>query len=371
MKKIGIVTIVDYDNYGNRLQNYALSRFLQESGVHAVTIKNEQSIKKSFSDITNKLIKLGLVGIVKKIDLKFKKTRYSKIVKRRNNRFIQFTKKHIIETDFIINRTDIRPGLNDEFDMFIVGSDQIWNPVFRGINDFDLLSFADDNKKYSVSASFGTYALNDKYHDHFRNNLKTFKKVSVREDAGVQIVNKLVGTDPSLLIDPTMAISKDQWQSVIYSHSEKPKSKYILIYALGGINKEMKKLLNKIESIDDYVVISLVDLQNPTFYDADPFEFVDLIKDADLFITDSYHGVVFSIIFSTPFIVTSRTGFKKALSMNSRMDTVLSYFDMDDRRVNNILESNSDFFEFKNEKVNKILKNKICEFEEYIKEIIK
>lgn len=333
MKKIGILTINDNGNYGNRLQNYAVQESLKklEFRVDTIENKNNQNIFK---------VKTYIGNIVKKI---LNISRY-----RRYNKFIEFN-RNIKKSSIWINVKNIPKKLDEKYDYFITGSDQVWNPNFGRLSNIDLLAFSSNRKKISFSASFGISELPEDKKDYANENLQTFKAISVREDAGKKIVEELTGrTDVEVLVDPTMLLSAKDWDKV----SKKPKQlkfdKYILNYFLGELSEEWKNEINRIAKENNCKIINILDKNSP-FYQTGPSEFLYLEKNAFLVCTDSFHSSVFSIIYDTPFVVFDRKQ-NGVVSMNSRIDTLLSKFALQNRKFKGAITKdllNSDYSESK------------------------
>src|SRR5699024_7837720 len=118
----------------------------------------------------------------------------------------------------------------------------------------------------------------------------------------------LTGRKAEVVADPTLLLTKESWLIVAKPASNKPKESYLLTYFLGVVTAEVK------EKIDEYArkyklkVVNLAQPKNKKYYLTNPSEFLDYINSATLFLTDSFHGTVFSILFETPFIVTDRKG---------------------------------------------------------------
>lgn len=344
MNKIGIVTITDYNNYGNRLQNYAVQEILKPYGFQIETIVNQPP---QFSERTNlnKLKEKSLLDIFKKIfsRINFEITRryYKNIILQRIESFKRFTNKHITESDFQVNSENTVPIQEDEYDFFIVGSDQIWNPYFRGGFSFDFLEFTSKNKRIAFSPSFGISELPAEFVPKYKEWLLGFKYLSVRETAGASIIEKLTGRKAQVLIDPTLMLTKDKWLSISYPAKNKPENNYLLTYFLGEISLENRKEMKRIARENNLQIINLASLKDKSWYTTDPSEFIDYLNSATLFMTDSFHGVVFSILLEKPFIVFDRVD--KTASMNSRIENLLDLFNMESRLQRNIKSDNQLF----------------------------
>ncbi len=332
MKRIGIITLTGYTNYGNRLQNYALQQFLISLGYSPETINIKNNIiqnKCKFCKKMKEIIKIqGFTGFIKKLILLLNRRQIKKIRNFRYKKFKLFSEKYINNSNFIIGNKDIElnSNINEYYDYFIVGSDQVWNPYFPEVTEVFFLTFASEHKRISYSASFGINELPCNVKDKYKKWLSNINHISVREESGIKIVEDLINIKPELLVDPTLLLTKDDWLKIAKIHEGKPKAKYILTYFLGGINKEYKKEIKDLSKKYNLKVVHLADITDKKRFTADPSEFLDYINSATLFFTDSFHGTVFSLIFNTPFVTFNRG------NMNSRIDTILKKFNLENRR---------------------------------------
>lgn len=314
MRRVGIITINDNNNYGNRLQNYAVQEVLKNLEVVPITIKNEPA--------TNTKDKY----LLRKLKSFLNKGTYSKIVDRRNyfedfNRNITFSIKKITPYSKL-----------KDYDYFITGSDQVWNPNFGRLRDVDLLEFAEPYKRISFSASFGISNLPKQYNEKLKNALKNYKAISVREDAGKKIIEDVVGRkDVEVLVDPTMLLTADEWDKVSKKPEQLKTDRYILNYFLGELSEKRKKEIDKIAKENNCEVINILDVNSP-FYKTGPSEFLYLEKNAFLVCTDSFHSCVFATLFNKPFIIFNRED--SHVSMNSRIETLIKKLQLKNREYN-------------------------------------
>lgn len=314
--KIGILTIFDNNNYGNRLQNYASQQILKKLGFGTYTFINDVNCnfyEKYFVTISKKIIKKILMW---------------RVNFNRNLRTDNF-KKFNDNIDFYKRNINILSKI-DELDYVIAGSDQIWNPNFDRLSPVDLLCFVKPDKRIAFSASFGVNDIPDKMKKKVGKALKSFKAISVRENAGKKIVDELTGrTDVEVLIDPTMLLTADEWDKVSKKPTMLKNDRYILNYFLGNLSDERRNEINRVAKENNCEVINILDKESP-FYECGPSEFLYLEKNAFLICTDSFHSSVFGILYNTPFLVFERED--NNASMNSRLDTLLSKFKLEDRR---------------------------------------
>lgn len=324
MKKVGIITMIG-NNFGNRLQNFALQEYLKKLKVQPETIYNNvYEIPKQ---------KNTILSIPKKIYIKLKNIflnkKYKKVNNERdnlfnnfNNKYMQFSKERVFE-EYNLKK------LYNKYDKFIVGSDQVWNPYAYRNKDIDFLSFSTKDKNSSYAVSFGVEKLNEQFEAIYKEGLKNFNYISVREDKGKEIVKKITKReDIEVLVDPTMLLTQEEWTKIEKRPSQLKDKKYILNYFLGEISKERKKEIEKVAKENDCVIINILDKNDP-FYVSGPSEFLYLERNAFLICTDSFHSCVFAILFNRPFIVFNRED--KSVNMNSRIETLLSKFKLENR----------------------------------------
>lgn len=317
--KIGIATINDNTNYGNRLQNYATQEALKKCipDLEVYTIRNSAVLNKKTDKFEY------ILRMIRNIQLNF--FHAFKINKKREKKFIEFN-KNIIFSRRKFNWFDLEEYR--KLDFCISGSDQVWNPNYR-LSEFDLLAFVEERKRISFSASITSYTIPINKQSYAKNYFKDFKAISVREDTGKKIVEELTGrTDVEVLVDPTMLLTPEEWDKV----SKKPEQfnfdKYILCYFLGELSEQRKKEIERIAKENDCKIINILDKKAP-FYETGPSEFLYLEKNAFLICTDSFHSSVFAILYNRPFIVFDREDSLE--KMNSRLDTLLKKFELGDR----------------------------------------
>lgn len=286
--KITILTLGDY-NFGNRLQNYALTKVLEElSGAQVRTARI-----RDYNPVLNTFwlplcFAKALVGSSKSA----KKKRALKI--------LSFTYRYIptIQT---------RPErLIKNEDIVVVGSDQCWNPnwgVGARKDGAQCLIGKASNKKLSYAASFGVTekdfpeAMRVRYGEW----LKTFSSISVREDEAVKIVYDFSGVEAKLVLDPTMLLDVDSWESI----ERRPKNfsysvnEYSLEFVLG---KNADCLVGKCAQAISGPVFKLTN----DVSEVGPSEFLWLIRNARSVVTDSFHASVFSLMFHKPLLVLPR-----------------------------------------------------------------
>lgn len=346
MKKIGILTLNGNFNYGNRLQNYALQEVLKGLELQCETIINEtyidKKIKLSKSDkykrFKNKNLREKALIIYNKINIKIHKKEIENLEKSRTEIFKKFSNDFINETQYTISLNNIPKDLNEKFDYFISGSDQVWNPNDPMVSEINFMTFAENKKKVTYAPSFGVASLSNKNKEEYKRWLDGIDNITVREKEGAKIIKELTGKDAIVVVDPTMLIVSEKWLSISKVHVSKPKKKYLLTYFLGEVSKETKKRIRKIANSNNLQLVNLATLKDKKYYVSGPSEFIDYINDAELFMTDSFHGCVFSVLLETPFIVCDRVG-QGNNKMNSRIETFLEKFELQSRKFDEVTDN--------------------------------
>lgn len=377
MKKVAIITLNGYFNYGNRLQNYAVQEVLKYYGFQVETLlvnvkKNKNSShKNSFKDKMENLNKESIRNILQRIEvklwIKFHKNEIDISNMIRTETFKKFSYNYISETKFCVFDNDISQDLVDKYEYFVTGSDQVWNPAYMEGSPIYFLTFAPRTKRISFSPSFGVSKLPLQFKENYRNWINEMNFLSVREDEGAKIIKELTGRDAPVLVDPTLLLTKEKWLSIAKEANNKPKGKYLLTYFLGGIPGNYKKQIKNIAKANELEIINLGDIREKETYMTGPSEFIDYINSCSVFCTDSFHGAVFSILMEKPFIVYERMG--TSLSMYSRINTLLNKFDLNCRKVENI-KTNEDVFNIDYSHVPAILESERNKALKYLKEAL-
>lgn len=334
MRKIAIITLNGYYNYGNRLQNYALQETLKTLGFLVETLVVNTRPQESYTlsiRIINLFINSSAKEIMERLKYKiFLKKKIDMLNEKRSKVFKDFTYQYIKETDHVIYDDNIPDNLRDKYDYFIVGSDQVWNPAYTNGSSIYFLTFAKRHKRIAYAASFGVSEIEAEYLDKYKKWISEMHFLSIRENDGAGIIKKLIGRDAPVLVDPTLLLTKEQWLSIAKRALNKPKGDYIVTYFLGGIPDWYREQINRFAINKNFEIVNLGDMNERESYKAGPSEFIDYISDCSALLTDSFHGTIFSIIFEKPFAVFERIGGR---AMNSRIETLLSKFELNSRSI--------------------------------------
>lgn len=350
MKKIGIVTIYDVPNYGSLLQAFATQTILEKNGFEPRFIRYNRYNKWLISH--GGLQKPSLIRIVlKKIGLKSSH--------RKRIHLDTFIKHHFRETKIYKDLDELKNEDWSDYDLFIVGSDQVWNPRFCHGDSYYMLSFIPENiKRVSLASSFATKQLPMCFINKYYKYLSKFSAFSVRELNGISIINNQlnINKDVKLLLDPTLLLSAQEWCKAIPSERTL-NYKYILYYMwdyafnpLPYINDVAiyfhKKMGYKIVILEDAgknIVIKGTKVIRLT--DATIQQFIDLFANAEMVITSSFHGTAFAVNFGKPLIsVVPSDGDDRQSSLLHSLDLVQCI-----ANLNTPIEELNPFYDIKKE----------------------
>lgn len=320
---IRLITINDMHNYGNRLQNYATQQFLRNNSYNVENIVDATYYPLVIRGIYKKLRYFASVTLHKGL-------KYYILSQKFEKNFLKFN-RNIFYSGIEVKTSDELNQIDLSGDVVIIGSDQVWNPQIA-MSDITLLNGVRCKKKISFASSFGVDAIqgNMKIVD----SLKDFQTLSVREEAGANIIYNLTGRKAEVLSDPTMLLSADDWRRV----AKKPKnvqSGYVLTYFLSAPCKKAREQIELLR--DGKKVYELLNLYDRVAGTAGPAEFLWLFDHADLVLTDSFHACVFSFLFNKPFVVYDRNWTEE--NMNSRLETLLGKFHLERKYANSGLEN--------------------------------
>lgn len=320
--KVGILTQHFYKNYGGILQNWALQQILLGMGHEPLTFEHDTCYTK----------RRWLMRMVKHIISERSLMRipeYPYKGRIGHKPFIDFVLKHINSETVRVFTSDIEKKYG--IDAFIVGSDQVWRPAFNSGRLYNMyLDFASDSvKKIAYAASFGVseWEYNSIQTKRCKELVQHFSAVSVREDSGVALCNKYLDISAKLVLDPTLLLNKADYESLCNSIPQaKP---FIFVYAL-KLNDSIIKLSQK-KSEELKTTIKTIQAGDKLKRDDSIEDWIASFRDAAFIVTDSFHGMAFSIIFNKPFLII-----KNESGGNARYYSLLKQFGLEKRIVENM-----------------------------------
>lgn len=370
MKRVGLSVCYDTKNYGSQLQVLATVKKIEELGYETEIIRYKKKMSFKFVCQTvprffnGYFVKSKLKGKKKRKELS-KHPEIYKNVKIRNKRFDKYVSENYTNlSDWYYGWDGLVKGTDKNYDTVLCGSDQLWLPSNLG-SHFYTLEFADNSKnKIAYATSFGVSQVPWYQKNSTKKYLNGFSHLSCREEKGAKLIKKLTGKEIPVVVDPTLLLSREKWESIIPS-KKVIDEKYVFCYFLGE-NIEHRKIAEELAKKENLKIVTIPFLDNFVeydkefgdyqMYDIDTNDFVNLIRGAEYILTDSFHGSIFSILNHKKFITLNRFAEGTKNSRNSRIDNLCSMLDLNDRRYKgNIVESITKDIDY--EKVDKRLED--------------
>lgn len=338
MKKIANITFHASYNFGSNLQAYALQEYIKklDNNIKYEILNYRNNIQKEMYDYKtlNNKGKWLYLGKLKKRQEKFEKF----INERLNITNQEFTTEQELE------------NLKLNYDYYIAGSDQIWNLSAKEFDWSYFLKFTKKGKKISYAASSGPIKrdINSEQKRELNLLINQFDNISVREQGTYDFIKEFTNKKIEINVDPTILLKKEDWEKLIDNNKKIYEKPYILYYTLKPsfsrsffVKKLGKKLNKKVIVANPSIKYDIIG-GFVKKYESGPVEFLNLVKNADLVISSSFHGTVFSILLNKPFYVING-------NKDFRIKTLLKNTNLENRSV----DENSDIDEII-KKLNKI-----------------
>lgn len=323
-KRSATITWITYHNFGTFLQAYALQQYIMQRGWNNAILDDSTMIE----------IHMNWKYQIKKFLMRIFQTSYRKYEQSRkysDSLFDEFKHKCLI----IDNEIDNLSKLDEKYDIYICGSDQIWNPfsLENPNSGFYYASFA-KKKKIAYAPSIGVSEVPQQYQTKLKELANSFDFLSAREQQGVEVLHELTNKNVVKVVDPTMLLNTEQWNMLLPQNAPCDKEKYILAYFLTPNQTFIRTALDYAKQKELRLKIFFTD---KSYYNykcdlitASPIDFIHYIRNATCLFTDSFHGSIFASIFHIQFFTFKR--FKQtATSQNSRVENLLKMMGISER----------------------------------------
>lgn len=291
--KIITVTSQKADNYGAVLQSYALQQTLFELGYENEILDICINGKKS----------LNLKAAIRKVILNAQKILYFKRYKKLSGRFVNFRNISLSQTRPYCSVKEVQKN-PPEADIYLTGSDQVF-ALGNALVPIRFLDFGDpETVRISYAASKGLYEKDEKSIEYLKKRLTQFDCISSREDQGTEYIKNTLGLSCSTHIDPVFLLDREQWNKI--TPEARVKKPYILCFRMLR-HDAFQPLVDKLKRETGWQVVSIQPRADKKLkadkylFDVTPQEFVQLIRDAEVVVTTSFHATAFSIIFNKKF----------------------------------------------------------------------
>lgn len=328
--KIKTITCHDVYNTGASLQAYALQEYLSSLG-HSVQIIDYKPVYLS------RHYRLNSVPLPYRKNV-FIKWAYilakfpSRIFARKRKRvFDRFTQRYLRLSQRYSSNETLKSDL-PQADLYIAGSDQIWNPLFpNGRDPSFFLDFVPQGKKRaSYAASFAVDAIPNESQEFMRSMLGSFNFISVRETSGLDILKRIGITTGQQVVDPVFLLDRARWEKITPPPTRS--RKYVFVYDFDKSDL-IKKVAEMIAAERQLEIVSLqrLDYSACSYRHAGPLEFLSLIRNADCVVSNSFHATAFSVLFERDFYVVNRVE-----GVNARMRDLLCQLGLESRLVTDV-----------------------------------
>ena len=335
-------TVYQGDNFGSSLQAFALKRYVEEQfGMSCLVIENkEKGLELVKQNITRKTINFIKSFCSPRLFVrewsvylgKGKSTpKYSDGI---IQKFAEYTESQIIPV--YLSKKDLKKkAKNIGCKKVITGSDQVWSPVGPSLNYFNFLCFSPKSKNISYAASLGVDKVPYYNYLSFKKKIKRIKYVSVREENAQVLLKKQFHVDATCCLDPVLLVGTEFWKQHM---TQRWSENYVFCYFL---NCPSVVALEKIRYYQNrgikVIVLSRMpfaewDASVEILDDVGPFDFLSYVCNANAVLTDSFHGMAFSIVFSKDFFVFERD-YGKSIPQVSRITSLLTMLNIEGRYI--------------------------------------
>jgi hypothetical protein len=338
MEKVAVVNRTLFKNYGSVLQCFALSKAVEKFGYSCDIIWSKGSLSKNFDLRYEKIFSIFMnllknPSLIKVIIGNLKSLKNEVPSKETTEKFDYFVEKNI--NHILYSKKELKTLVqNNYYYKYICGSDQIWNPTSLYLDPLLFLRFSPKNKRIAYAPSLGCDIIPNYNKSKLKKYILGIPNVSIRETQGQKLLEELCGVKFPVVSDPTLLFDMDFWKGYAAPCESEG---YLLYYFLNEPSEEIQgKLIDLCKNTQKKAVIINSPLKYlsksniPAVYpDCGPSEFLGLVKNADYIITDSYHGMLFSIIFEKNFLSVPRN--YKEHDQSSRQKSVLDYLGLEER----------------------------------------
>lgn len=335
---VGIVTPLKVNNYGSKLQAYAVQQKLSQYGMRSEILlfrpKRDYHAFLSIKKYTNRLKSVCQGLLLRYHGISAQASERAKAISSLDQRCYSCSKE--------IFGYDELKAYAKRYSAIVCGSDQVWSPL--GVEGgFYSVEFVQGIPKIAFSPSFGVSELPEEMKDRYRKFIGDFSTLSVRETSGSELIFQLTGKKAPVTLDPTLTLPREAWDTFMGCSSVAvPKERYIFCYFLGK-NPMHRQAVQRLKKLTGCKILMLPhfkgytaadkDFADEEMYNVSPADFVKLIANAAYVCTDSFHGSVFSILYRKPFFCFERYSLEDRNSTNTRIYSLLEHLDLMGRMI--------------------------------------
>lgn len=346
-KKIGCVIAYTkgQNNYGTSLQGYAMLKKIQQLGyeVEVVNYEKQLTLWQKLKFVVNAVRAGEMRSIVERLVAKSTMKRhpqYAANIAERTKAVNAYKEKKLLPLFHTYKGYEALHEGSLNYATVVVGSDQVWTPMSLPNKFFNLLFVDDSVRKIAYASSFGVSEIPSFQRKATGAYLDRFYRIGVREQRGKEIVEELSHKKATVVADPTLLLTREEWLAEIANDSPNETEPYIFCYFL-GTNQNARQAANLLKAQTGYKIITIRHMDeyvpedeyfgDEAPYNVDPNDFVRYISKAAYVCTDSFHCTVFSILFHRHFMTFYRFASTSKTGRNSRINSLFNLLGLQDR----------------------------------------
>lgn len=378
MKKVAVINRTNLKNYGSVLQCYALCKAVSGLGYGSEIVWEKGNVSKNFDFRPMKIFSSLFKLLTHPKLLSSTMTNVNDMNSRKISEgtvalFNQFVQDEITQ-QFFSHRKLVKTAKGEEYVKFICGSDQIWCSTTLYVDPLMYLRFAPKNKRIAYAPSIGRDFIPDYNRRRMKKYISEIPHLSVREKEGQRLIKELTGLNAEVVLDPTLLRQKNDWDELKVEPNIQ--EKYLLCYFLDAPSKETQEQIFHYAKEKNLEIVALGNVLSiceekglkVTYPDCGPKEFLGWIDKTEVVVTDSYHGMLFSVLYEKQFWAVERA--YQQYDQSSRQKTVLDMFGVNGRYLAQGAEIPLEGEDIDYQKIGKILANERMRAMDFLKKSI-
>ncbi|MBQ7830915.1 MAG: polysaccharide pyruvyl transferase family protein [Clostridia bacterium] len=378
MKKVAVINRTNLKNYGSVLQCYALCKAVSDLGYESEIVWEKGNVSKNFDFRPMKILSSLFKLLTHPKLLSSTMTNVNDMNSRKISEgtvalFNQFVQDEITQ-QFFSHRKLVKTAKREEYVNFICGSDQIWCSTTLYVDPLMYLRFAPKNKRIAYAPSIGRDFIPDYNRRRMKKYISEIPHLSVREKEGQRLIKELTGLNAEVVLDPTLLRQKNDWDELKVEPNIQ--EKYLLCYFLDAPSKETQEQIFHYAKEKNLEIVALGNVLSiceekglkVTYPDCGPKEFLGWIDKTEVVVTDSYHGMLFSVLYEKQFWAVERA--YQQYDQSSRQKTVLDMFGVNGRYLAQGAEIPLESEDIDYQKIGEILANERMRAMDFLKKSI-
>ena len=378
MKKVAVINRTNLKNYGSVLQCYALCKAVSDLGYGSEIVWEKGNVSKNFDFRPMKILSSLFKLLTHPKLLSSTMTNVNDMNSRKISEgtvalFNQFVQDEITQ-QFFSHRKLVKTAKREEYVKFICGSDQIWCSTTLYVDPLMYLRFAPKNKRIAYAPSIGRDFIPDYNRRRMKKYISEIPHLSVREKEGQRLIKELTGLNAEVVLDPTLLRQKNDWDELKVEPNIQ--EKYLLCYFLDAPSKETQEQIFHYAKEKNLEIVALGNVLSiceekglkVTYPDCGPKEFLGWIDKTEVVVTDSYHGMLFSVLYEKQFWAVERA--YQQYDQSSRQKTVLDMFGVNGRYLAQGAEIPLESEDIDYQKIGEILANERMRAMDFLKKSI-